>query len=127
MGNILEPTKKMEREWIAWCNTRPDHVKAVALKFRPWKLYRINSSGHRVTLFSFGEGEDGSVTLRVNVTGEYNFVMFDRLVFGIKPGDLEECDLPAPEDTNGTMLTEPADVDAFIDAARPHVPASRKP
>jgi len=33
--------------------------------------------------------------MTVNITGEYNTIIFPRQVFGISPDDLEECDLPA--------------------------------
>ena len=52
----------------------------------------MKSTGHRVTMYSYSE--NGTVT--VNVTGDYNVVVFERQVFGISPDDLEECDLPAP-------------------------------
>jgi hypothetical protein len=45
--------------------------------------------------------------------------MFDRGVFGIKPEDLEECDLPKPEESLGTFLTKQKDVENFCDAVRP--------
>ena len=60
--------------------------------------------------------EDG--TLTVNITGEYNFVTFDRQVFGIKPEDLEECDLPGKGEPVGTVLTGTKEIDDFIDKIR---------
>ena len=71
----------------AWVETRPPVVQALCERLPPDRLYRLKSSGHRVTLRSYCE--DGTVT--VNVTGQYNALAFDRYVFGIAPADLEEC------------------------------------
>jgi len=49
-----------------------------------------------------GYGDDG--TIIVTVSGKYNFVMFERNVFGIKPEDLEECDLPSEGEKVGTVF-----------------------
>ena len=51
--------------------------------------------------------------------------MFDRQVFGVGVDDLEECDFPASDEPIGTLLTEQADVDSYIDAVRPAVLAAR--
>jgi hypothetical protein len=56
--------------------------------------------------------EDG--TVKVSITGEYNKLVFDREVFGIKPEDLEECELPNDNELCGTLLTLKEDVEAFI-------------
>lgn len=42
---------------------------------------------------------------------------FDRSVFGIDPDDLEECDLPAPEERLGAALTQD-EVGDNLDALR---------
>jgi hypothetical protein len=94
----------------AWVETRPPVVQALCERLPPDRLYRLKSSGHRVTLRSYCE--DGTVT--VNVTGQYNALAFDRYVFGIAPADLEECDLPPSDEPIGTVLTEQEDVDALI-------------
>lgn len=117
MAVIFEPTDEQKTAWAEFVASRPDNVKAVAERFFPWILYRLKSSGHRVTLCSFGEHEDGTVTLTVNVTGEFNAVMFERSVFGISPDDLEECELPTEDESTGTLMG-PQDVDANIDALR---------
>ena len=53
----------------------------------------------------------------MNVTGEFNFVTFDRNVFGIYPDDLEPCEIPTPDELTGTVLTG-EEVDENIDALR---------
>lgn len=74
----------------------------------------MKNSGHKVTIYSYHE--DNTVT--VNVTGEYNAVVFERHVFGIKPDDLEECDFPDDNEPLGTAITDPNDVKDFIEKTR---------
>jgi hypothetical protein len=114
--NIQEPTKELEDDWDRWVAERPPAVRMVAEKFKPWKLYRLKSSGHRVTIVSFGEHQDGA-TLTVAVTGDFNFVINDRTVFGIKPDDMEECDLPGPDEKLGSILSG-EQVEENLDALR---------
>lgn len=106
MARHIEPTAGQIREWKKWVAKRPPHVRAVAEKFDPWTLYRMRSTGHRVTLVSFGEAPDKTVTLTVAVLGRFNATAFERQVFGIDPADLTECDLPAPDEPVGAILTQ---------------------
>jgi hypothetical protein len=112
MARFTQPTKQQERGWRKWVKSRPPVVRAMAERFEPWSLYRMKSTGQRVTMCSFSE--DG--TLTVAVTGQFNHVMFDRQVFGVSPDDLEPCDLPVDEMT-GTVLTND-EVEANIDVMR---------
>jgi hypothetical protein len=106
--NYGEPTAEQEAGWAAWVASRPPVVRAVAERFFPWKLYRLKSSGHRVTIHSFDEPEgETPVTLKVIVSGEFNLVAFERTVFGIAPDDLEECDLPDPDEPVGSADIPP--------------------
>lgn len=109
MANAWEPTDDERMNWAAWVAGRPDNVRAVAERLSPWKLYLLKSSGHRVTIVSFGEPMDPTnpVTLTVAVTGKYNFVAFERQVFGIAPDDLEECDLPPAGEVLGAAVMDP--------------------
>jgi hypothetical protein len=75
----------------------------VAERFWPNRLYRLKRGGHRVTIVSFDEEENGAISLKVRVSGEFNAVIFERTVFGIKPEDLEECDLPEPGEILGSL------------------------
>lgn len=126
MARIQEPTPEQEAAWKEWVAARPDNVRVVAERFDPWSLYRMKSTGHRVTLASFGEGADGAVTLRVRVTGHFNVVVFDREVFGVDPNDLESCEAPTEGEATGTVLTEEDEIDKFVDAVRPFVLANRQ-
>lgn len=84
-----------------WLETRPECIQKLARRLPPDRLYRMKSSGHRCTLHSYSEND----TVTVNVTGQYNRVLFGRQVFGIAADDLEECDLPAPgEDVGDTSM-----------------------
>jgi len=116
MANIAEPTEKQVREWNRWVRGRPAAIQDVIRKhgLRPWKLYRMTDTGHRVTLYSFGE--DGTVT--VNVTGQYNALTIDRRVFGIDPAELTECDLPGDGEVVGTMYQTDEEQLGFINKRR---------
>jgi|ERR1700722_1636063 len=107
--------------WDLWLKSRPEGIRKLCERFPPDRLYRMRSTGQRVTLVSYSEDD----TLRVLVSGQYNFVSFEREVFGIKPEDLEECDLPAENALVGAVLTEDVDVEAFIDEIRPLMLAAR--
>lgn len=100
MAQIIDWTEEQKKLWAAWVAERPDSVRALCERLPPNKLYRMKSTGNRVTLVSYGE--DG--TVRVAVTGEYNAVIFEREVFGVDANDLEECDMPAPDEPVGTMF-----------------------
>lgn len=115
MANIYEPTPEKERVYQEWLASRPAHVREVAARFRPWILYKMGD--HRVTVYSFGEKLDGSVSLTVNVSAQYNFVAFERSVFGIDPSELTECDLPGPEEPVGALFTQ-EEVHENIDVIR---------
>lgn len=110
--NILEPTPEQLTNWNEFVRGRPTRVREAIEKsdLAPWKLYRLKSSGHRVTLYSIDEPEDPAlpVTLKVDVLGRFNAIAFERRVFGIALEDLEECDLPGPDETVGTPETNPA-------------------
>ena len=121
MARFAQPTSEQEAGWAAWVAERPDNVRAIAERFEPWSLYRMKSTGQRCTVYSFGEQEDGKVTLTVNVTGDFNVVIFDRQVFGIDPEDLEPCELPADDELTGAALTDEAAIDEFVETVRPHV------
>lgn len=112
-----EPTKEQETLWLEWVAERPPAVREIAQRFEPWSLYRMKSTGQRVAILSFGEQEDGSVTLTVAVSGQFNLVMFDRNVFGIDPNDLEPCDLPAEDEAVGAVMSQ-RDVDDNLPALR---------
>lgn len=113
MSRISEPTAEQETSWKEWVAERPDTVRAVAERFDPWSLYRMKSTGQRVTLHSIFE--DGTVS--VNISADYNFVLHERNVFGIDPNDLEPCEIPPPDEFVGSVLTS-YQVEENIDVLR---------
>src|SRR5262245_17271198 len=113
MADIYPVTDEHVKAWADWAEDRPAVIQALAERFKPWKLYRLLSSGHRVTVQSFFE--DG--TLTVAVLGKYNLVNFERAVFGIDPDDLVECDLPAEGEPLGVKMNEQQTLD-YINARR---------
>lgn len=102
MANVYEPTKEQIKELAEWRKSKPPVVRAMIDKLPPWKLYKLADTNNRVTLYSYSE--DGTVT--VAVTGEYNLVSFERMVFGIDPDDLTETDLPSPDEELGAVFTK---------------------
>jgi len=117
MARFYEPTAEQEAGYRAWVASRPATVRAVAERFEPWSLYRLQSTGQRVTVAAFGVTADGTVTVSVNVLALFNFVTFERQVFGIHPDELEPCELPAPDEPTGALLTA-KEVDDNLDALR---------
>lgn len=111
MARLVEPTVEEEREWREWVASRPESVRVVAERLDPWSLYRMKSTGQRVTVHSFSE--DGTVT--VDITGEFNLQLFDSQVFGIDPDDLEPCD--RPDAPTGSLMT-PDQVEDNVDVLR---------
>lgn len=114
MARWRDPTDEQVAGYRAWIGDRPPHVRAVAERFDPWTLYRLKTTGHRVTVVGFDEYEDGRVTLRINVEGRFNVVAFERQVFGIDPDDLVECDLPGPDEPVGSADMTVKEVKAGI-------------
>ena len=98
--SILGPLD--EDAWNAWVATRPEVIQKMCRSHPPNRLYRL-PGGSRATIYSYSE--DGTMTL--NVTGQFNLVAFSRQVFGVKPEDLVECELPGPEERLGDMGMDP--------------------
>ncbi len=66
---------KDETAWNEWLATLPESVQALCRKLPPNLLYRLKSSGRKVTLYSYQD--DGTVT--VTITREHNpAVLCDR-------------------------------------------------
>lgn len=96
MARFEEPNENQLQEWAVWLSTRPAAIQKVAKEYGPWTVYRIKSTGDLVRLYSYGEVSDGSVTLTVHIPKEWNpgRIALHNSVFGLKPEDLEECELP---------------------------------
>ena len=113
MARIIEPTKEMQDEWNDWVQSRPEPVMSIAKRLEPWSLYFLKPTGQRVVVTSYFE--DGTVT--VLVSGKFNALLHECEVFGIDPNDLVPCELPAPDDPTGCMMSAD-DVADNIDALR---------
>ncbi len=105
-----------------WKATRPQVIQEMLDHWPPDRLYRMTSTSQRCTIYSYCE--DGTVT--VSVTGEYNLVTFARNVFGIDPQNLTECDLPAPEEVTGALLTTEEQIECHLKAFRARRDSSNK-
>jgi hypothetical protein len=115
---VAKFTEIDEVAWAEWVSTRPACVQELCRRLPPNRLYRYN--GYRVTLYSYSE--DNTVT--VDISGEFNCVIFERHVFGVSPDDLEECDLPTEGEVTGALLTEDEDIEAHLEMLRGKLAAS---
>lgn len=113
MAIIREFTPEEASEWAKWVRSRPPTVRDLCERFPPNRLFRLKSTGDLVTVHSWCE--NGTIT--VDVTAEFNAVLFERNVFGISPDDMEECDIPGPEVVTGALMSADQ-VDENIDALR---------
>ena len=95
--------------WEEWVSSRPPVVQELCRRYPPDRLYSMKPHGQRVTLVSYSE--KGTVT--VDVSAQWNFVTFERQVFGVNPVNLEECDLPADDELLTWQLNRDS---AIIDA-----------
>lgn len=112
MARYVEPTQEQLAGWEQWVSERPPVIQEMAKKFDPWSLYKMKSTGHRVTLSSFNE--DGTVT--VNVLAEFNEVLLhERAVFGVNPDNLEPTEVP---EKRGIAILNDKEVERNIDAMR---------
>lgn len=102
MARHMEWTEQQNKDWEAWLATRPPMIVEMARKFPPHTLYKIKQTGQRVFVIAYNENN----TLRVAVTKKFNRVFMEKSVFGIKPEDLEECDLPGPDEDVGCTSEE---------------------
>ena len=114
-------TAKGQKEMDEWIVSKPPIIRDMFRNFPADRLYRLKTTDHRCTIL--GYSEDGTMT--VNITGEYNYVVFDRNVFGIKPENLKECDLPDPDEKLGTEIKDRKNVDQYLETMKSIVMANR--
>jgi len=96
-----------------WVSERPKLIQEMIKKHPPNLLYSLKGGNQRVTIYSYDE--DG--TVKVNVNGKYNLIMFGRTVFGVDPEDLTECDLPSKDEKLGCIL-HGAEANEYIENLR---------
>lgn len=108
---LYELTGEKLEEYNKWLKSRPRTIQKLCQKCPPDRLYRIRDTGERCYIVAYSEDR----TIRVAITGKYNYTMIDKTVFGLLPEDLEECDGPEPDEKIGTVFTEQKDIDNYID------------
>lgn len=102
MANWFEMTDEQRQAFREWYDSRPAEVQAMIDRYPPEKLYRLKTTGKRATIESYAENG----TVSVNVTGQFNRVLFSQCVFGVEIGELEECELPLPGEDLGDTAAE---------------------
>ncbi len=111
MAKWIEWTEEQRKMWDEWVASRPPIVRDICLKYPFDRLYRIKASGNRGTIYSVSE--DGTLTLIVD--GTYCRVLFAKNVFGLHPEDIEECDLPGPDEELGDFSAESPENKRYVD------------
>lgn len=111
MANRFEPPIDYMEDYEEWCKTRPPKVAELARKFPPWMMLRWSPrdmpyKGLRCFSVGVHETEDGDAKMMIAITGQYNFIEFERRVFGVDASELVECELPGPDEKLGAVLTQ---------------------
>ncbi|WP_339898215.1 hypothetical protein [uncultured Gilvimarinus sp.] len=78
-----------DQVWGDWVKSRPEVVQVMCESHPPDRLYAMGH-GQLVTVQSYEE----TGTMTVEVHQDQSPLFFPRKVFGVKPEDLTECDLP---------------------------------
>lgn len=88
MGKIFELNLDT---WNAWLSDKPDHIKNLCGRFPPDRLYLMKSTGYRVIITAYGDGDIFVVTASnvFNPTLRYSM-----RISGVPSKELEECDVP---------------------------------
>lgn len=73
-------------EFMEWFDDRPPAIQEVIRKYPPNRTYKLYDGVFDVTLHSYDEELDGSISLQIDVHSPF----FPRRVFGVKPADLTE-------------------------------------
>ena len=100
MALLGEWSEEQEHAWDAGVQSRPPVIQELCRRFPANRLYHLKQSTHYVTIFSYEDGDTTTVT----ISGDRNFVIFERRVFGVAPDELEECDLPSADAPHGALL-----------------------
>lgn len=111
MARYMEPTAEQVASWNEWVATRPKVIQELAERFGPWTMFRYLPTNHRCYVLGYsehvnGDGTPAPPTMMIVISGRHNLIDFGRRVFGVKPEDLVECDLPYPGEPLGETLTQ---------------------
>ena len=83
---FIKWTKKEYREWDDWLESRPNCIKKMCFSHPADQIYRMKSTGHIATIFSYSENG----TVKVVINNEYVIqTSMERFVFGVTLDDLE--------------------------------------
>lgn len=112
MARIHPETPEYRAAWDAWLASKAgiEPLLASARSHPPWLLYRHRPSGHRVGIVGYDYG--GTVT--IVLSGLYNLLFREGLVRDVFVGELEECDLPGPDERVGVLFGQVGDAVAHI-------------
>lgn len=92
--NRFDPTDEQVAVWEQWLSERPDDVREIASRFRPWRKYRLKSTGQDAVFVGVDELECGCLTLRVLAGVDGLPIETWNQVFGISPSDLIDNEMP---------------------------------
>jgi hypothetical protein len=86
----------MDIQETEWYQSRPPLIQRRIDEYPPLHLYRRKSTGHRVIIHGYDEGEDGRcTTCTIRILRLYNpdhIVAMERYVSGIPYEDLEQLE-----------------------------------
>lgn len=82
--NWTEPTQEMQDEWQAWLAERPETVRTIGERFKPWAMYRLTTTGQRCQVIAISENG----TVRIYAEHETLGPMTGVEVFGVDPDEL---------------------------------------
>jgi hypothetical protein len=114
MAKVFEMTPDQEKEWQQWLADKPLIIRELAAKYPPDRLYLLKTTGQKGLIESYFE--DG--TVRMSFDGRYCKVLFAKSVFGLRPADLEECELPGPGETGNYCQENNVDPESLIPEIR---------
>ena len=101
---------EQELTWEMWVAAMPPALRDMAERFPPNRLFKMQSTGQRVTV----QGYQSNGRLTVDFSGRFNACMVERQICNVPPKDLVECDLPGPDEKLGAVLTSPAEISAYL-------------
>ena len=127
-----DPTPEQVQDWDEWVSERPKAVRENSPAVRsqtvealpaPW----VRTPGHALYFRSMPEA-GGRFAAHAQGGRQRTFpnllAFGPRRVFGIKPEDLEECDLPSEDAPLGSILSGD-EVSAAVDGVSPGEPRAR--
>jgi hypothetical protein len=83
--------KDQEIEFEEWLKDRPEIIKTMASKLKPWFRYRLKATGQHCTLYSYSE--NGTVTIEVDGHDSKSLNAIYKItpirVFDVNPNDLD--------------------------------------